>query len=163
MKKLLLLVIIGMAVLLTSCEWINRPVDWMIVEVKNSNGSTLEDVVVVVRLQGDLEDQQVTFDAIDADASQEARIEIDDKFFDAFEVFISYNTYVADNGGGSVLATIDPEEPVLVTDPVGIVEYHSFRALAASNYRALIEVSTYNNGSVDVLQNHLWMGYELTE
>lgn len=163
MKKLILMGL-GLTILLSACEWINQPVDSMIVAVENNNENSLANPVVTVRLSNDLDDQTIDLDTVAPGQTSEYVVEIDDKYFDVFEVKVSYSTTVPDGGSGA-LVTIDPDNPVSLTDPVGSEEYHSFRALAKSNFRVHITVSSHATESspLEQIENELWMGYVLPE
>ena len=163
MKKLIIAGVV-LIVLLSSCEWINQPVESMIVVVENNNENALTSTVVTVRLSGDLEDQTIDFGTVSAGQTLEAVVDVGSKFFDVFEVNVSYSTTVPDGGSGTAV-TIDPDSPVSLTDPVGSEEYHGFRALATSNFRVHVGVSSHATAasSLEQIENELWMGYVLPE
>ena len=148
--------------LLSGCEWINQPVDSMIVAVENNNENALTSTVVTVRISGDVDDETIDLGAIDASQTSEVVVPIEEKHFEIFEVFISYSTTVPDDSGGYGY-TIDPDNPTKLDDPIGAENYHTFRALAKSDFRIHVEVSSYDSGSFETISNQLWMGYVYPE
>ncbi len=163
MKSISFIVFVVLASLLvSSCEWVNQPVNVMHVEVQNNHNYQLDDLVVTLRLQGDLENFTYEIGTLGANEETSQSLPVETKDFDVFEASIQYKTEVSDGAGGTI--SLELTEPQLIEDPVGMDEYHSFRALAPADFIARIEVDPpAAEASPPQPEHRLWVGYRVTD
>lgn len=164
--------------IISSCELINAPVEDVIIEVVNKEGTSLQNVSIAVRMSGDVSDMNFTFENIDPNSSRSDQVEVMEKFIHVYEVELtSLDVTLQDSDFQDIPISIDaddPEaEPVMLVDPVGTIEYHGFRALVKQDLKIVIEIGWSWDDTGDPILSadsdspsypfQMWIGYTLAE